>query len=71
MTTIVRALWLAADRVIFSFNDRSLWKFSSARRLFWAVSKRYVLEGEDNKKDAEKNNYLFNNWKKTSKPTLL
>ena len=64
MTAIVRALWLAADRAIFSCNDWSLWKFFTARRVFWAVNKRYVLEGENNKKNAEENNYLFNDWKK-------
>ena len=27
MAAIVRALWLAAERVKFSWNDRTLWKF--------------------------------------------
>ena len=39
MATIVRALWLAAERALFSCNDRALWNFFSARRLFWVVSK--------------------------------
>ncbi len=34
MATIVRALWLAAERALFSCNDRALWKFFSARRFF-------------------------------------
>ena len=63
MTTLVRALWLAADRASFSCNDLLLWKFFSTWRLFRAVSKRYLLEGETNKK-CRKHNYLLNNWKK-------
>ena len=39
MATIVRELWLAAERAFFSCNDRALWNFSSARRLFRVVSK--------------------------------
>ena len=39
MATIVRALWLAAERALFPCNDRALWNLFSARRLFWVVSK--------------------------------
>ena len=39
MATIVRTLWLAAERALFSCNDRALWNFFSARRLFWVASK--------------------------------
>ena len=39
MATIVHALCLAADRALFSSNDRALWNFFSAWRLFWVVSK--------------------------------
>ena len=39
MATIVRALWLAAERKLFSYNDRVLWNFFSAGWLFWVVSK--------------------------------
>ena len=39
MATIVRTLWLAAERALFSCNDRALWNFFSARQLFWVVSK--------------------------------
>ena len=39
MATIVSALSLAAERALFSCNDRALWNFFSARRLFWVVSK--------------------------------
>ena len=35
MALIVRALWLASGRARSSCNDRVLWKFFSARRLFW------------------------------------
>ena len=35
MATIVRALWLAAERALFSCSDRVLWNFFSPRRLFW------------------------------------
>ena len=51
MATIVRALWLAAERALFSWNDRALWKFFSPRRLFWVVSKTYEHVGQNNKKD--------------------
>ena len=54
MATIVRALWLAAERTLFSCNDRALWKFFSTR-LFWVASKTYERVGENNKND---------NWKK-------
>ena len=50
MVTIVRTLWLAAERARFSCNDRALWKFFSARRLFLAVSKSYEREWENIKK---------------------
>ena len=40
---------MAAERARFSYNDRALWKFLSARRLFWVVSKSYQREGEKNK----------------------
>ena len=50
MATIVRALWLAAERASFSCNDPSLLKIFSARRLFWVVSKSYKRAGENNKK---------------------
>ena len=46
MATIVRALWLAAERALFSCNDRAIWNFFSARRLFWVVSKSYERMGE-------------------------
>ena len=39
MATIVRTLWLAAERALFSCNDRALWNFFSAWRFFWVVSK--------------------------------
>ena len=39
MATIVRALWLAAKRALFSCNDRALWNFFSAQRLFWVGCK--------------------------------
>ena len=39
MATIVRPLWLAAERALFSCNDRALWKFISVRRPFWVLSK--------------------------------
>ena len=40
MATIVHALWLAAEQALFSCNDRALWNFFSAQRLFWVrVSK--------------------------------
>ena len=39
MATIVHALWLAAERALFSCNDRALWNFFSVQRLFWVVSK--------------------------------
>ena len=39
MAIIVRALWLAAELTLFSYNDRALWNFFSAQRLFWIVSK--------------------------------
>ena len=39
MATMVRALWLAAERALFSCNDRALWNFFPARWLFSAVSK--------------------------------
>ena len=39
MVTIVRVLWLAAERELFSCNDQALWNFSSAWWLFWVVSK--------------------------------
>ena len=39
MATIVRTLWLATERALFSCNDQALWNFFSARRLFWVVSK--------------------------------
>ena len=51
MATIVRALWLATERALFSCNDRALWKFYSARQLFWVLSKSYELVGENNRKD--------------------
>ena len=35
----VCALWLAPERARFSCNDRALWKFFSAWRLFWVVRK--------------------------------
>ena len=43
MATIVRALWLA--------TERALWKFYSARQLFWVLSKSYERVGENNRKD--------------------
>ena len=49
MATIARALWLAAERALFSCNDRALWKFFPARRLFWVVSKSYERVSENNK----------------------
>ena len=50
VATIVCALWLAAERARFSCNDRALWKFFSAQRLFWVVSKTYERKGENNNK---------------------
>ena len=65
MATIVRALWLAVERALFSCNDRALWKFFLAGRLFWVAGKSYERVGENNKKKMTKYNYIFNNWKKT------
>ena len=50
VATIVCALWLAAERARFSCNDRALWKFFSARRLFWVVSKSYERKWGNNNK---------------------
>ena len=49
MATIVRALWLDAERARFPCNDWPLWKSFSARRLIWVMSKIYEREGENNK----------------------
>ena len=48
MPTIVSAFWLAAGWARFSFNDRALRKFFSARRVFWVVSKSNDRVGENN-----------------------
>ena len=64
MTTIVRALGLAAERTLFFCHGRAIWNFFSARRLFRVVSKTYVRVGENNGKDGQRYNYIFNNWKK-------
>ena len=63
MATIVRALWLAAERALFSCNDKALWNFFSARRLFWVVSTTTCTWAKTTKK-MTKYNYIFNNWKK-------
>ena len=39
MATIVRALWLATERALFSCNDRALWNFFSVQRLVSVVCK--------------------------------
>ena len=63
MATIARALWLVAERVLFSCNDRALWNFFSNRRLFWVVSKTTCAWAKTTK-NMTKYNYIFNNWKK-------
>ena len=35
------------------YNDRVLWKFFSARRLFWVVNKSFERVDENNKKDVQ------------------
>ena len=50
--TIVRALWLAAKRALFSGNDRPghYEFFFSARQLFWVVSKTTCAWAKTTKK---------------------
>ena len=50
MATIVRALWLAAERARFSCNDQALWQFFLAQRFFWVESKSDEHVGKNNKK---------------------
>ena len=71
MATIVRALWLAAERTLFSCNDWALWKFFSARRLFWIVRKKLQACGRKQQKRWTTYNYVFNSWKKISIQILL
>ena len=61
--TMIRALWLAAERALSSCSDRALWSFFSARRLFWVVSKTTCAWAKTTKK-MTKYNYVFNNWRK-------
>ena len=58
MAIIVRTLWLAAARALFSCNDQALWKFYSAQRLFLVVSKSYERVGENNKNADKVQLYL-------------
>ena len=71
MATIVRALWLAAERARFSCNDRALWKFFSARRLFWVLSKSYERVSENNKKYGQSTTIFSITERKTSIQMLL
>ena len=50
MATIVRVLWLAAERALFSCNDQALWKFFLAQRLVWVVSKATIAWAKTTKK---------------------
>ena len=57
--TIVRTLWLAAERALFSCNDWALWKFFLARQLFWVASKNYEHVDENIKKDDKVQHLLY------------
>ena len=63
MATIVRALWLAAERALFSCNDRALWNFF---RLDGSFELWVKLSARERKQQNRwtKYNYIFNNWKK-------
>ena len=63
MATIVRALWLAAERALFSCNDRALWNFSRLDGSFELWVKLHA-RGRKQQKRWTKYNYIFNNWKK-------
>ena len=61
MVIIVRTFWLAAERALFSWNNRSLWNIFSGQRLFWVVSKPmkvYERMGENDEKDERKTAFL-------------
>ncbi len=58
MATIVHALWLAAERALFSCNDRALWKFFSARQFFELWVKATSEGAKKQQKKQTKYNYL-------------
>ena len=69
MTTIVRALWLAADRASLVLTGHyEIFSLLGGSFELWVNA---TCSRTKTTKKCRKNNYLFNNWKKTSKPILL
>ena len=67
MATIVRALWLAAERALFSCNDRALWIFflQWLKGSFEEVWVKATSAWAKTTNAMDKVNYKsFNNWKK-------
>ena len=74
MVIIVRTLWLAAERALFSYNDRWLWNIFSAQQLFWVVSKTmkvYERVGENDKKEGQSTTIISITERKTTFQKLL
>ena len=63
IVTIVRELWLATERALFSCNDRALWNFFRLDDSFELWGKLRA-RGRKHQKRWTKFNYIFNNWKK-------
>ena len=63
MATIARVLWLAAERALFSCNDRALWNFSRLNGSFELWVKLHA-RGRKQRERWTKYNYIFHNWKK-------
>ena len=63
MATTVCALWLAAERALFSCKDRGIVNFFLLNDSFelWV---KLRARGRKHQKRWTKDNYIFNNWKK-------
>ena len=53
MATTVHMFWLASERALFSCNDRELWNFFLAWRLFLVVSKTMCTRAKTTEKMAK------------------
>ena len=62
----LRALWLAAERALFSCNDRALRIFFSAQRLFWVLSKATSAWVKKKKKNGQSTTIFSITERKTS-----
>ena len=71
MATKVRAVWLAAERALFSCNDRALFFFSRLDGSFELWVKNYVRMGENNRKDGQSTTIFSITERKTSIQILL